>query len=250
MRSASRASSGGASAESIPTHAAALSAPSARECAQGRKRVEVRAVVAGEHRRRRARVDDQAPSRDPLVDARQRPELEHHAAPVRNQSRLLGRRRDLRRELLCRPGLGGAPPVERLDRPLVFELDPRPREPLAIEAGDEPRDRPGTVGEPGVEARALLARAQQLEAVVTRVRELGEPDHRAGGERRAPGDAGDESVAARELGQHLRGRRRHRGAGSGHRRSGRASRRRRRAARLDAARRAAARGSDRRSSRL
>ena len=133
-----------------PTQTACSRRPSSASCAQGRERVEVGLVVAAEERRLDARRLDQPPRRDPLVDLGERPQLEHHAAEVRNQPPSLGELGDLGAHAARRSLASSRPaPVDRLDRALVLEPQADAAEPVASRGGDEARRRRAATAEAG-----------------------------------------------------------------------------------------------------
>ena len=210
-RSASERISAGPSSEATPTQTALGERALGGELAQGGEGVEVGPVVAAVERPGDLALADQAPHGNPLVDRGDGAQLEHHAAEVRHQA-LLGRELgDRSRALLGRLGVAGPAPVDRLDRALVLESQAEAGEVRPIEARlTNPAAAAPRSPERRVEARPLLARAEQLEAVVAGVDELIEADHAAGGARPAAADAGDQSVARRELGKQRPGRRRNR----------------------------------------
>ena len=98
------------------------------------------------------------------------------------------------------PAFGGAAPVDRLDRALVLETEAVGAESVPVETRDEPGRRRAAVAELRVEPGTRVARAEQLESVVAGIGERLDPDHPPRGARPAAADAGDEPVAAGELG--------------------------------------------------
>ena len=207
----------------------------------------------GRRRRTAPRVDaaPRAISRRtaiPLCDLGERPQLEHHPAEVRDQpllrgelgelaaARCCGRRRRRRRRASGSPGSGPCPRAAGR-RSSSARQSSRETKPAAARAA---------VAERRVEARARVARRQQLEPVVAGVGELVEADHAARGARPAAADAGDQPVAAGELAQQLARLRRARRRPPGRRRSAPGCRRCRRGSPPRPGRRAAARGSGRR----
>ena len=88
--------------------------------------------------------------------------------------------------------------MERLDRPLVLESQPRGIQRGALEPANELARGQGAFGGRGIDDRLLGARGQQLEAVVTRVGELVDPDQPSRLDRAPARHAGHERVAPRQ----------------------------------------------------
>ena len=146
-----------------------------------------------------------------LVDLDRRPDLEHLAPPVDQKPLGLGLLRDA---LEARPGgilVRHSAPVQRHDRPLVLDPDAEQPEVALVAGQDELLDARSPVRERRENRGLRLAGLEQLGAVRARVGDRADADQpaRLGG--RAPGDAGDEGVAAsqrtqqpRRLLRHLR----------------------------------------------
>ena len=166
---------------------------------------------------------------------------------VRDQALLLGEHGDLARPLRRGSGVGGAAPVDRLDRALVLEPQADRRRAGPSRGARRTRPPPSRGGRArGSRRGPRVARAEQLEPVVAGVGERVDPDHPPGGARPAAADAGDEPVAAGELGEHRRGPPAARSRPRGRRRSAPGCRRCRRGSPRRPDRPAAARGSGRR----
>ncbi len=95
--------------------------------------------------------------------------------------------------------------MQRLDRPLVLEPQPRPRQATLVEALDEDASAVGASPHGGVLARLGGTWVEPLEAVVARVDELVHADHPPGLLGAAAGDTADERVAPGEPSQQLAG---------------------------------------------
>ena len=129
--------SSGPSSEATPTQTAVLSAPSTTSSRSAREGVQVGAVVA-------ARRGPRAPRRPPpggaprsLVDGDPGPQLEDHAARVRDAAPRLRRAAAILAARVARAStVRGAAPVDRLDRPLVLQPNARAGERLASQARD------------------------------------------------------------------------------------------------------------------
>ena len=97
----------------------------------------------------------------------------------------------------------GAAPVQGLDRALVLAPQPGRVEVAGVEPGEEAGGVVLAPGQRGVGPGLLVARQQQLEAVVAGVGDPVEADQpaRLGGP--PPGDAADQAVALAQPGEHL-----------------------------------------------
>ncbi len=107
---------------------------------QAAEGVEIRGVVADVHGGDDVLVAQQLDHPDALVDAQRRTDLEHLAAPMRLQPRLLGRLGDLLHRGVGLILVGSAAPVQGGDRLLVLEADAQAPQRVAVVRGGERLD--------------------------------------------------------------------------------------------------------------